>query len=94
MKTAVADTSIERYKAMVAEGEVTRVQAAILCKMEEGKEYTRAELSERSHLPINTVCGRVNELVKDDRLEESGVRKCSVTGYTAKTVRLAGADGA
>lgn len=92
MKTAVADTSIERYKALVAEGVVTRCQAAILHKLEEGTEYTRAEISEMTKLPINSVCGRVHELIHEvKRLEEGSKRACKVTGNTAHTVRLVGA---
>lgn len=91
---SVADTSIERYKELVAEGAVNRQQALILCKMQPGASYTRSELSDITKLQINAVCGRVFELVRDMRLEEGTPRKCKVTGNTAKTVRLPMVDGA
>jgi hypothetical protein len=94
MKTATAETSIRRYHALLADGEVTRIQAQILSVMETGKAYTRAELSQATGLMINTVTGRVYELVQDGRIEESPARHCGITGYTAKTVRLSVSEGA
>lgn len=93
MKTAMAKTSVDRYHELMVDGEVSRLQALILSMMDEGRDYTRAELSELTHLAINTVCGRVNELIKDMRLEECSARKCSITGFTAKVVCLPMAEG-
>lgn len=89
MKTNVQETSVAIYKRLIAEGEVSRQQAAILCRMVPGEDYTRAELSELSKLPINAICGRVFELVNESHLLEDGEnRACTITGNTAKTVRL------
>jgi hypothetical protein len=93
-------TSINRYHALMSEGDVSRHQALILSMMKNGRDYTRMELSALTRLPINAITGRVFELVKDDRLEEPQegaikvTRKCTVTGHTAKVVRLPVADGA
>lgn len=93
MKKNVADTSIEIYKRLTAEGKVSHMQARILSKMEEGKDYTRNELVCMTLLPINAVTGRVNELVHElSLLEEGEKRKCSVTGNKVGTVRLAAVE--
>lgn len=91
MKTNVAGTSVERYKQLVAEGMDDRQKARILSKMEHGKGYTRGELSELTLLTINAVTGRVRELLDDGLLVEveGEKRECSVSGFTAKVVRLA-----
>lgn len=89
MKKNVADTSIEIYKRLIAEGHVSHMQARILSKMEEGKEYTRNELVCITLLPINAITGRVNELVEKLKLLEKGPKRaCTITGNEVNTVRL------
>jgi hypothetical protein len=94
----VAETSIDRYHALMAEGAVSRTQALILSMMDPAKDYTRAELSDLTKLMINCVTGRVDELIKEGHLEEIEYeldgekrkysRKCGITGFKAKVVRL------
>jgi len=41
--------------------------------------YTRNELSQRLNMPINCVCGRVNDLIKVDLIDCSENKVCTVT---------------
>ncbi|HEV2612518.1 MAG TPA: hypothetical protein VGU61_19810 [Noviherbaspirillum sp.] len=91
---AVAETSIERYRQLAADGELGPQQQKVLAAMKPGVQYTRAELSKLTGFAINVITGRVNELIHDEkRLEECDIKKCPVTGYKAKTVMLAPAEG-
>lgn len=87
----VAETSRVRYEELLKSGELSRQQAELLAYMRPGIDYTRAELSHLTDMPINCVTGRVNELLDSGKLsEEAGEKRtCKVTGYTAKVVRLA-----
>lgn len=91
----IAETSRVRYHELVATGDVSRQQAELLSYMQPGNDYTRAELSQITGLMINCVTGRVKELLDDGKLEEQDgeKRRCGVTGYTAKVVRLSAEGG-
>lgn len=91
----IAETSRTRYHELVATGDLSRQQAELLSHMTPGKDYTRAELSRISGMMINVVTGRVNELIEAGKLEEQEgeKRRCEVTGYTAKVVRLSAEGG-
>lgn len=45
---------------------------------------TRQDLSSKLYLPINIICGRVNELIKDDLIEEDGFVKVELSGRLYK----------
>lgn len=47
---------------------------------------TRREIEERTGLRPNQVCGRVREMIDQQRLKEGGVRKCSITGNVVNVV--------
>lgn len=49
---------------------------------------TRAQLSAALGMPINSVCGRVNELLKAEVIYVSGTGKCPVTGRTVETLKV------
>lgn len=44
---------------------------------------TRQEISKKSGVPINAVCGRVNELIQRGSVIEGDRRACRVTGIQA-----------
>lgn len=92
---AIAETSVARYHELLATGDVSRQQAELMAVMSPGQDYTRAELSSLARMMINCVTGRVAELIEDGKLEEQEgeKRKCTVTGYTAKVVRLSAEGG-
>lgn len=53
-----------------------------------GSSFNRREISQRSGIPINSVCGRVNELVAKGYLEELPAERDPVTGKSAHPVRI------
>ena len=92
-----AQTSMMAYQQLLATNALSPARQAIVKTLEEMdcRPMTRAEISKYSDMsgkyyPINSVCGRVKELVDMGVLLEDGTtKKCSVTGQTAKLVRLA-----
>lgn len=91
----IAETSRQRYHELVETGDVSRQQVELMSFMRPGWDYTRAELSRISGLMINCVTPRVKELIDAGKLAEDPEekRKCGVTGYTAKVVRLSAEGG-
>ena len=87
--SGVADTSIDAYRAHTArdlsEGQ-RRVMRVVDLNMPDG--FTRAEISAFSGMPLQSVCGRVNELIAAKVLEHGPRRNCSITGNGANPVRL------
>lgn len=49
---------------------------------------TAKEISVGTSISIEAVCGRRNELVKAEKVMESGKRRCTVTKHTALTWKL------
>lgn len=47
---------------------------------------TRREIAKAINLETSSVAGRVNELLAKKLIEESGKRKCSITGIRASTL--------
>lgn len=89
MKTAVADTSLDAYRAHTAR-DLSEGQRQVLdaIRFTRGSDFTRSEISACSGIPLQSVCGRVNELVAAGRLEKAPRRDCGITGYAANPVRL------
>ena len=67
--------------------DITQAQD-ILSHIIPGYDYSRQELKQLTGLEINSVCGRVNELLKAGKLEQGEIRACNVTGRTIRSVRL------
>lgn len=53
---------------------------------------TRAELAEKLHLRVSSVCGRVKELLDAGMIEELPRRKCTVTGDMAHPLTVKRGD--
>ena len=87
MKTNVADTSIEAYHGHTV-GDLTEGQRRVMAVIKEGRDYSRAEIAKASGLPLQSVCGRVNELLTAKRLEHGPRRECAITQNTVNPVRL------
>lgn len=49
---------------------------------------TRAEIAKFYELPINSVCGRVNQLLSSDVIYVDGTRKCTVTGRYVEKLKV------
>jgi hypothetical protein len=94
MKTAVAETSIQVFHAIEAEGVLGKQEKRILTALHgdwrPGKDWTLREIERLTGISINAVSGRVNKLktVRPRYLEECKPRRCSITGRTVTPVTL------
>lgn len=88
MKTNVALTSIKCFKEITLEGKIGKRQRQILEVMDRNKDYSLQELCAYSHLPVNVVSARVNELKNKGILIALNKRKCMITRRTIKAVEL------
>jgi DNA-binding IclR family transcriptional regulator len=84
----VRDTSRAAYEDHKASMGTTRQQQQILDTLQKGRDYSLQEISKLTAYPINVVSGRVNEMKKNNILEEAPRRKCSITQKTIHPVRL------
>ena len=88
MRTNVRDTSLTAYDAL----DLTQGQAKVLRFLSENTyraDWTRGEIAKYGGFPIQSVCGRVNELLAQGRLtEQEQVRPCRVTGNSAHPVSI------
>lgn len=93
MRTQVAQTSIDAYRAVKKDGTVSARQAQILAAVYPGLDYSLQELVDITHLPVNVVSARCNELRKAGLLELAEKRPCSVSGRTVNPVMLPEVQG-
>ena len=63
-------------------------QRRVMDVIRPGLDFTRAEIAHAAGVPLQSVCGRVNERVTAGRLENGPRRICSRTGNPANPVRL------
>ena len=91
-----AHTSMMAYQQLIASNGLSPARQAIVLALEEmERPLTRWEIQKYLELSgysykINSVTPRVNELVQMGVILEDGTtKKCSVTGQTAKLIRLA-----
>ena len=54
----------------------------------EQKIMTRQELSAFTGIPLESVCGRVNELMQRSAVEVCGFRHCAETGKDREVLRV------
>lgn len=87
MKTAVTQTSIRSYDALMARG--FKQHATILNNMERGQIYSRRQIATITGLETSAVAGRTNELLADGHLIVCGHIRCPITGRMVEAVRLA-----
>lgn len=75
------ETSLTAYKEINEEGTAESQRMIILRHIRSFQEgLIRAEISEQLSIPINSVCGRVKELLKLGSVFEEGKRTNPVTG--------------
>lgn len=89
MRTAVRETSLEAFRGLGPK--LPAQQSAIVDHLARNshRDYTRSELAHALGISLQSVCGRVNELVKMRQVEECLRRRCERTGNTAYPVRIA-----
>ena len=98
-RPGVRDTSMIAYRALQYSGEIGAQQRKVLAVWLDGKRdafWTRQELTKLTGLPINTICGRVNELLDAplNLLYEADSKKtCTVTGNDVNAIGLATVPG-
>lgn len=87
MKTNVRSTSIECYHGI----DISAGQAKIVEFMlrHPGISFTRGEISQLAGIPINSVTGRVHELIQCGVLEERVRRADKFSGKQCHPLRLA-----
>lgn len=93
MLTNVRESSRAAYGELRDTGRLGRQQQTILDQIKPGRDYSLRELSRLTHLEINAVSGRVNDLKKLNLLVEGEKRACTVTGKTITPVKLPAKQG-
>lgn len=80
----IKQTSLEAYNSLIADGKKKthgqRLYSLIQWFNSEGKYPSRADLCKVSAMPINAVCGRVNELLKRGVIDVVTTGICETTG--------------
>lgn len=91
---AVKETSWKAYQDIlrggVANKQAEKVLQTISYYPESG--VSRAQLSHSMELPINSVCGRVNELLASEVIYVAGVDKCPVSGRNVEKLKVVDYD--
>ena len=82
MTKTIQQTSLTCYKELADDGILCARQSQVLSAFKAHGCHTNLEISRITGLPINTITGRVRELVKMGLLEEIG-KKRDTTGRTA-----------
>lgn len=86
----VASTSIAAYRDLQARDQLNPQQSRIVAHFAlHPAPLTRAELAALISMKLQSVCGRVNELIEAGVLVEDPARKCGMGGRSAHPVRLA-----
>jgi hypothetical protein len=85
----VATTSIENYHEHKRSGKLGQQAANVLEFIERHphRDWTRAEIAQALHLPLSSVCGRVNELIKARLLIPAPNRPCHISGKKVCPIR-------
>lgn len=85
---AIKQTSWEAYQE-ITRGGVAKTQAEkVFQTLQFAPGATRAELSKHMGLPINVICGRVNELLKAEVIYVSGTIKCPINNRKAEQLKV------
>ncbi|EMG30862.1 hypothetical protein [Campylobacter showae] len=83
----IAETSARAYRAIKPFLNGKRAQVYECFKLHPNG-ATRQEISRALGEPINSVCGRANELIKRGYLVVVGTKKDAVTGHSAEILKV------
>lgn len=85
-----ASTSIENYHEHRRSGALGAQAQAILDFLAKhpNKNWSRSEIERATGIRLSSVCGRINELLKEELITERPERACGVTGKTIRPVRI------
>jgi predicted transcriptional regulator len=78
---SVKETSLTALVDLIESGGQMKQQEKVLAAFLNHRlpVLTRQEIAQASALPINAVCGRVNELITSEYISVGGVKTCSIT---------------
>lgn len=80
-------TSKEAYESLDLNASEAKVML-FMHSLPNGTKLNRRQISAKSGIPINAVCGRVNELVRKGYLQELAAEQDPVTRKSAHPVRI------
>lgn len=85
--------SRDHYRQLVVSGDAITKRDQLYVFMLRHQNHTRSELAQAIGWPINSICGRVKELIDDGAVLESGKRReCRVTGNQVHYLEALPAD--
>ena len=85
---SVKPTSWQAYQDILRGGVANTQAEQVLQVINWHEGLTRAEVAKVTDMRINSVCGRVNELLSSEVIYVSGTRKCSVTGRVVEELKV------
>lgn len=86
---SVKQTSWQAYQDILRGGVATKQAEKVLQTINYYPGgVSRATISRAMGMPINSVCGRVNELLAAEVIYVSGTGKCPVTGRTVEQLKV------
>lgn len=88
----IAHTSVEAYHSLDRATYIQPKEQQVVDTIVANGPLSRQQIAERSGMPINCVCGRVNSLLMLGILEERGERLDPLTRKHQKLVRVAKGD--
>lgn len=90
---SVKQTSWQAYQDILRGGVATKQAEVVLQAINyHPGGITRAEIAKLYEIPINSVCGRVNQLLASDVIYIDGTRKCTVTGRNVEKLKVVNYD--
>jgi len=88
---AYKETSLLTYIGITNDGTATTMRGRVFKAIQSNPGYTRAELAQLTGIKINSLTGRVNELLQvNDAIYEKPMRQCNVTGRLAHPLKAHG----
>lgn len=86
---SVKQTSWEAYQDILRGGVATKQAEKVLQTINYYPDgVSRATIARAMGMPINSVCGRVNELLAAEVIYVSGTGKCPVTGRNVEQLKV------
>ncbi len=84
----VSETSIKAYAEIVTSGKAKTQADKIYALLQKSGSMTRDEIASVTGFRLASVCGRINELIKADKVEETIEVISEYSGHKVKLVRV------
>lgn len=86
---SIKETSWQAYQEILRGGVAKKQAEKVLQTINFYPEgVSRATISRAMGMPINSVCGRVNELLASEVIYVAGTAKCPVTGRNVEVLKV------